>query len=107
MVGRALVDVGFAGISNCWLAFLFTPGCLFFRESKYFISIGFAKDAAWGWQVQQLSDGVYLPAHGNMSLDEARDRLHEIVITNAKDFNAVPTSPCHYDGLPSMGHPWP
>ena len=75
------------------------------ESKKRIMSLGFFESAAWGFEVKELSSGVWEYCPEEISLDEARSRVHEIVIQslsgpgddegdNNEAYCAIPSSPC-------------
>ena len=103
---RASRQNGYKDISKSWACCVLTRGMLVQDKAskKVILSLGHYASAAWGFEVGELSHDVtweYCPE--GLTLDEARDRVHELVVQNLagpsgvdadEQYCAVPASAC-------------
>ena len=103
---RASRHNGYKDISESWACCVLTRGMLVQDKAskKVILSLGHYASAAWGFEVGELSHDVtweYCPE--GLTLDEARDRVHELVVQNLagpsgvdadEQYCAVPASAC-------------
>ena len=103
---RASRHNGYKDISKSWACCVLTRGMLVQDKAskKVILSLGHYASAAWGFEVGELSHDVtwqYCPE--GLTLDEARDRVHELVVQNLagpsgvdadEQYCAVPASAC-------------
>ena len=103
---RASRHNGYNDISKSWACCVLTRGMLVQDKAskKVILSLGHYASAAWGFEVGELSHDVtweYCP--DGLTLDEARDRVHELVVQNLagpagvdadEKYCAVPASAC-------------
>ena len=103
---RASRQNGYNDISKSWACCVLTRGMLVQDKAskKVILSLGHYASAAWGFEVGELSHDVtweYCPE--GLTLDEARDRVHELVVQNLagpsgvdadEQYCAVPASAC-------------
>ena len=83
---RHCADEDFVKLHRCWASFLLQEGCLFRRsadeEGPVFLSFGSRGRVAWGFQVTEVEEGIYLPAPKQLSQDEAKGRLVPMIECN-------------------------
>ena len=103
---RASRHNGYKDISKSWACCVLTRGMLVQDKAskKVILSLGHYASAAWGFEVGELSHDVtweYCPE--GLTLDEARDRVHELVVQSLagpsgvdadEQYCAVPASAC-------------
>ena len=103
---RASRHNGYNDISKSWACCVLTRGMLVQDKAskKVILSLGHYASAAWGFEVCELShDASWEYCRQGVTLDEARDRVHELVVQSLagpsgvdadEQYCAVPASAC-------------
>jgi hypothetical protein len=101
---------GFQGLAGTWVTVLLQKCRVFQQRStgEHFLSLGCMTQAAIGWKLKVVADGVYMVATPGMTVAECQERICFLTTyrlgpkgtEHEEDFIGIPTTACWEPSCP-------